>query len=515
MNTFSFHRRAEFLRSLQEEEFDVLIVGGGINGAGLLRDLALRSRTDCPLRLALIEREHFAHAASSKNSHLVHGGLRYLKYLDFGLVREALAERAALLRIAPHAVHPQSFLLPVYRPLDRWYYGAGLLLYDLLAGSRGLGSSCWLGARQALQEEPELNPEGLRGALLFYDGRMRPSRLVLDQLRECVESGAVAVNFIEFQEKITEAGSTRGARVRDRLGDRSFEIRSRTLAFTVGAWEATQPLRLVRGSHLILPRALGGHHALAYFERSGRILFVIPFGLGRGYTLVGTTEREQSRPEPVEMDEEEERYLRRHLRDLLPSSAGLEKTGSFAALRPLVDGGNAGSPTAVSRRHRIWKSGPNTYHIGGGKWTTFRLMAQELGDLIVRENFPETGPSRAGEIPIDGNKSETLEDLGTRIDELSGDYGVGRPTVELILDHYGRRAPEILALCRSAEMRRPLLTPPASERLPLIQAQVQWAVEQEMTGRLVDFLTLSTPLGYLHRLSPEERHKMAPHFPVE
>lgn len=508
MARFSARQRGVLLQQLKTDWFDVLIVGGGINGAGVLRDLVLRtqrSRPGQPLRLALIEKNHFAISASSKNSQLVHGGLRYLKYLHFSLVAEGLRERATLLAIAPHAVRIIPFLLPVYEAGKRVYYRAGTMLYDLLAGKQNVGRSHWLDPGQTLQREPMLNAQGLRGSILFYDGRMEASRLVFDQLRECVEAGAVVVNSVEALESVRDSEKIVGVRARDAWSGEQFSIRARTVVHTLGPWEKAVPLKLVRGSHLVFRRLTQGHCALASFEDKGRILFVIPYGPEDGFSLVGTTEEVQNLPEPVEMDAGEEHYLRRHLSAILPASSGQPRLGHFSALRPLLSGSRA--VTALSRGHRIWKSSANVYHMGGGKYTTFRRMAQELVDLLARDHFPGLGHCLTEREAIDGNRKAVLEDLRKNAEALACDFGASVSTVHFLIDCHGRRAPEVLALCKEPEWRCRVVP-----ELPYLRAQISWCAENEMVLRLQDFLTVSTPLGYLHHFSEEELKELDRHL---
>ena len=496
MSRFSFGQRRQLLERLQTEEFDVLIVGGGINGAGVLRDLCLRARPGQQNKFALIEKNHFATSASSKNSQLLHGGLRYLKYLDLGLVREALKERATLLRIAPHAAGSQPFLLPVYKPGMRLYYQTGVTLYDWLSGSQKLGRSGWLNAAEALQREPNLNSNGLRGAMLFWDARMHAPRLVLDQLRESVEQGAISVNFLEAGDPIRQHGAVTGVQARDLISGEKLRIRARVIVNTVGPWEKAAPLKLVRGSHLVFPQLIKGTHALAFFDEQGRILFVVPYGPANRFSLVGTTESAQKAPEPVRMDDTEKRYLIEQLARVLPSSAQTQPRGSYSALRPLLAGEGPQRLSSISRRHQVWKSAPNMYHLSGGKWTIFRLMAEELVDLLAQDHYPNLGGCRTEQTPIDGNTETIVEELRSSTEQLSLEYKVPLNTVNLIVEDYGRRAHEVLSLCGEETWKSPLV-PPNGDQLPYVLAQVLWAKENEMTGRIEDFLTISTPLGYL------------------
>ncbi len=270
-------RRALNVERLKAEVWDVLIVGGGINGAGIARDLMLR---DANLKVALVEKNHFASGTSGRNSQLIHGGLRYLKYFDFGLVREALHERATLLRIAPELVRPLQFLIPCYGPWDRWFYGAGLTLYDALSGGSSIGHHRALSGAETAKLEPELERAGLDAGLLFYDGRVHSARLVLENIIDAQTRGACVANYLEV----------RGDQAIDKLSGEQFALRAKRFVDATGSWSKAGPLRLVRGSHLVFPRIQKGAEAIAYFDRQGRIVFLIPWGENDDLTLVGTTD---------------------------------------------------------------------------------------------------------------------------------------------------------------------------------------------------------------------------------
>jgi glycerol-3-phosphate dehydrogenase len=376
------------LAALEAGPLDVLIVGGGINGAGIARDLALRARAaGTPLRIGLVEQRQFASGTSGRNSQLIHGGLRYLRNLEFGLVRESLRERSTLLAMAPRQVRPLAFLMPFYSRRARFYYGAGLWLYDVLAGRHGLGHHRILTRAQAARMEPGLASEGLVSAAVFQDARVDAARFVLANVFEATRNGALAGNYLRAVSWEREGGLWR-VRLEDTLSGETIELTARKLVDATGPWSRTGALRLVRGSHLILPRLTSDTHAIAWFEEGGRIVFVIPFGETTELSLVGTTDVDhEGGPDDVRISAEETAYLLRAARRLFPAAAGIDPVSAYSALRPLV-GDEAAPPERVSREHRIWNSPDGVLHVGGGKYTTYRLISEQAGDMVAREIAP-------------------------------------------------------------------------------------------------------------------------------
>ena len=375
--------RSQSLARLRQDNWDVLVVGGGINGAGIARDLMLR---EAGLRVALVEKNHFASGTSGRNSQLIHGGLRYLKYFDFGLVREALRERATLLKIAPGLVRPLEFLIPCYGKYDRWFYGAGLMLYDALAG--GLGKHRALTGSNVARLEPRMASEGLRAGLVFFDAQVHSARLVLENMVDAAARGACMVNYAEA------IRTPDGMEIHDRLSGDRFPVRARKIVDATGAWSDTgdAKLRLVRGSHLVYPRIQQGPEAIAFFDEGGRVVFLIPWGENDDLTLVGTTDVDHAGgPDDVHISQAEKDYLKAIVRRLFPAFQG-EPLTSYSSLRPLV-AVSGRSATTTSREHRIWETADGVLHVSGGKYTTYREMSEELVDVLLRD----LGPGR--EVP--------------------------------------------------------------------------------------------------------------------
>ena len=382
--------RRTSLDTLRSRRQDVLIIGGGINGAGILRDLALRNtQSAAPLQLGLIEQAHFASGTSGKNSQLIHGGLRYLKYLEFKLVRESLRERSTLLHIAPQFVKPLPFLLPMYGWKSRWMYGAGLALYDLLAGQHAIERHRMLSPAAVEPVEPGLNRQGLTACAEFYDCQVNSARLVLANILDALDHGAAAVNYMKAERTERNPDGTWRVAARDCLSGETFGLESRKIINATGAWSAAGGLRLVRGSHIVIPRVGLSDHAVAYFDPAGRVIFLIPWGTRRDLTLVGTTDVDHTEgPDRVHITTAERDYLMNAVHRVFPAPSQPEIIATFSSLRPLISG-RSGSPTSATREHRIWSDDDGCLHVAGGKYTTYRAMSEEAADLACSGIAPE------------------------------------------------------------------------------------------------------------------------------
>ncbi len=471
---FSRDSRARHLERLRREAFDVLILGGGINGAGIARDLAMRGT-----KVALAEQRHFASGTSGKNSQLIHGGLRYLRQLQFHLVRESLHERATLLDLAPHLVTPQPFLMPMYGWPARLFYGTGLAMYDLLAGRANVGRHHVISGADVAGLEPGLAHEGLTHGAIFYDCHVHSARFVIENIWEAARLGATVVNYARAKRD----GAT--VSVTDLFTGESIPVRAAHLVDATGAWEPG--LRLVRGSHIVIPRVNASENAIAYFEDSGRIIFVIPWGSARQLSLVGTTDVDHTGgPDCVHISAEEREYLLRIVGRLFPAARGREPISTFSSLRPLVPA--AGSATRISREHRIWKDDNGVVHVAGGKYTTYRAMSAEAADLIV------AAESKTASTPLGGNTADQIDQLLASTDALAARHGVTRDEAMLAIRNYGVQVPNLLALL-------PETAPPGLTRLEC--AQIAFAANHEMAQSLADLMFVSTYLGYERKWTRE------------
>jgi len=475
-------RRSNLLRQLTAGPLDVLILGGGINGAGVVRDLALRAHlSGRPLRLGLAERHGFASGTSGKNSQLIHGGLRYLKYLEFRLVREALRERATLLEIAPHLVHVQPFLIPMYSHFERLYYGAGLSLYDYLAGKRNISPHRRIPAGQVINLEPGLLRDSLVESAIFFDGRVHSARYVLENLQEARSHGAVTLNYCAAVGWTRNTEGFWEVRLRDELDGAEATCRARKLVNTTGAWQSSAEgrLRLVRGSHLILPRVTSSENAIAYFEPAGRIIFFIPWGERNDLTLLGTTDVDHpGGADDVRISAEEVRYLLDIAATLFPKSRSLQPVSAYSSLRPLLDDGS-GSATSTSREHRIWNDAQGILHVAGGKYTTYRAMSEEAVDQIAAEIAPHLEAIHAtATTPLNGNSRQNVQAVQ---DDLP-------PEWRALLLPYGTGAARIVRRLGSVREEGGL---EALERARILEA-----IETDQAETLADLVFTSTYWGY-------------------
>jgi glycerol-3-phosphate dehydrogenase len=460
--------RARNLDRLRRERFDVLILGGGINGAGTARDLSMRG-----VKVALVEQRHFASGTSGKNSQLIHGGLRYLKQLQFHLVRESLRERATILHLAPHLVTPQPFLMPMYGWPARLFYGAGLAIYDQLAGRDNISRHRVLSSSEVAQLEPGLACHGLTHGAIFYDCQVQAARFVLENVWDAARFGAAVVNYTQAQR------GDGGVTVTDTLSGESFPASAAAIVDATGAW--APGLRLVRGSHIVIPRCNASDNAIAYFEESGRIIFVIPWGSARQLSLVGTTDVDHTGgPDNVRISPEETAYLVRIVRRLFPSARDTAPVSTFSALRPLVRSG-ALSATKASREHRIWRSADGVVHVAGGKYTTYRAMSEEAADLI------SPVPSKTASTPLGGNTRERIDELLASAAAIAVRHALSPEEVTHIVRDYGVQTLNVLA-------GLPENAAPGLTRLEC--AQIAFGVEHEMDQNLADMMFVSTYWGY-------------------
>ena len=397
------------MRSLGDRTVDLLVIGGGIVGAGIARDAALRG-----LSVALVERDDLASGTSSRPTRLIHGGLRYLELFDFGLVRSDMRERETLLRIAPHLVFPLAFLLPLYHPspLYRVKLRLGMLLYDLLSLDKSLPKRHWLRRAEALAAEPNLDPDGLTSAWRFYDAQVPlVERLVVENALDAAANGALVLNHADAVAYLREGNAVVGARVHDRMSNEDLEIRARYTVNATGPWldETIAPLRrerrpllrLTKGIHLVTPRATEQAHVL--FAKDGRLFFVLPW---RDCTIVGTTDTDyQGDPANAEATEEDVRYLQAAARRAFPHAPFDRILFTWAGVRALVrvEGVSEGE---VSRKHALFDHAQRDGVTGvlsvvGGKITAYRAIAEEVTDRVAR-HLGATSRSTTAELPLPG-----------------------------------------------------------------------------------------------------------------
>lgn len=376
--------RDEALRALSQNPLDLLIIGGGIVGAGVARDAALRG-----LRVGLVEQHDFAFGTSSRSSRLLHGGLRYLAQGRVGLVHEASVEKKIIHQIAPHLAQPLPFLFPTYRGNRHWVLWQlkmGVKLYDLLCGGRNFGKSTWLSTAEVLHKVSALRAHDLTGAVRYYDGFTNDARLTLDTLRSAEFGGASLVNYCRFRN--AARGEVWQCEIEDRLAGQRLAARARAVVNATGPWADGLPhsrvrLRLTKGIHLVVERARLPVSDTVVMTEGKRILFAIPWG---ERTILGTTDTDyRGSLDDVAADEADIQYVLNIANQFFPPAklTRAEVISTWAGLRPLI-AAPGGEPSDISRTHEIRSPEPGWWDVAGGKLTTYRLMAEQTVDQVVR-----------------------------------------------------------------------------------------------------------------------------------
>jgi glycerol-3-phosphate dehydrogenase len=492
------YRRAA-LRHLAAEEFDVLVVGGGIVGAGVALDAASRG-----LSVALVEARDWAAGTSSQSSKLIHGGLRYLEQGNIALVREALKERALLVhRIAPHLVRPVEFLLPLRRRCwDRIYFGAGVLLYDLMGGARALPRHRHLGRRRAAQQGPDIRPASMVGAIRYYDAQADDARLALTVARTAVGYGATVASGTEVEGLLTEPGGrVRGASVRDRETGQLFDVRARQVISATGVWtddiqallhQSGQPrVRTSKGVHIVIPRERLHLESGMILRTDRSVLLVIPWAK---HWIIGTTDTawdlDKGHPSASFADVA---YLLEHVNAVLRAPITPEDIeGVYAGLRPLLSD-DSKETFQLSREHSVTQPAPGLIVVAGGKYTTYRVMAKDAVDLAVRGLEAGIPHCVTHELQLLG--AEGFAAHWRQRHRLAERFGLRVTSVEHLLRRYGSYATELLELVADD----PDLGHGIDGSEEYLRAEVIYAVTHEDARHLCDVLTRRTRISFEER----------------
>jgi glycerol-3-phosphate dehydrogenase len=486
--------RAALLDRLAGTEFDVLVIGGGITGAGAALDAASRG-----LRVALVEARDLASGTSSRSSKLIHGGLRYLEQFDFKLVWEALRERDLLVsKLAPHLVKPVSFLYPLHRKvLERPYVGAGLVLYDAMEGTkRPVPHHRHLTVRGALRMAPGLTPSGLAGALLYYDAQTDDARYTVTVARTAAAHGALIGNQVSARHLLRDGsadneGRVIGARVRDEESGRELDVRAKRVVLCTGVWtdlvhelsgiRAGYKVRMSKGVHLVVPYEAIRSDTGIILRTEKSVLFIIPWGQR---WIVGTTDTDWTgdRAEPTATSEDIDYILEHANRILARPLTRADVIGVYAGLRPLVAADDSKPTTKLSREHVVDTPVPGLASIAGGKFTTYRLMARDVVDAAVADYGRWVPASVTDQLPLLG--ADGLAAAAAEADRLAEDYGLPGEAVEHLLDRYGTLTEEVLELTRDD----PSLAQPLADGHPYLRAEVAYAVTHEGALHVEDVL---------------------------
>lgn len=494
--------RDETIKRLKQAHFDILVIGGGSTGSGIALDAAARGLT-----VALVEREDYGSGTSARSTKLVHGGVRYLeqafKRLDagqFNLVRDALRERAVVIHNAPHLAWRLPLIIPVYRPLLALYYWIGLKMYDLLAGDANLGRSRFLSRGETLERFPMLRPEGLIGGLLYYDGQFDDARLNVSIALTASEHGAAVLNHAAVTDLIKQDGRIAGAMVRGADGEGEWQIRAASVINATGPFsdeirvlddpQAHSMLQVSSGIHIVVSRNFCSPDIgiLVPKTEDGGVLFILPW---MNHTLIGTTDNKAEISYSPPVQEEEIEYLLRHAKIYLAEPLGAEDvTSAWSGLRPLVADPSQSDSARLSRDHVILESSSGLVTIAGGKWTTYRKMAQDAVDHVVsRVGIDSQESSLTLDLPLIG-AADFDPNLPAR---LQTDYGLDSDVASHLNGSYGDRAELVAALAQKGFDRR--LAPGH----PYIEAEVVWAARSEHARTPLDVLARRTRLAFLNR----------------
>ncbi|MDA8392328.1 MAG: glycerol-3-phosphate dehydrogenase/oxidase [Actinomycetota bacterium] len=490
-STLDPQQRSQAIPRLMEEDFDLLVIGGGITGAGVALDAASRG-----MKVALIEARDFAAGTSSRSSKLIHGGLRYLEMLDFALVREALAERHLLLtRIAPHLVKPVSFVHPLrHRIWERLYVGAGLVLYDTLAPKQPLPRHRQLTRRQALRRVPSFRRDALIGAVEYHDAQTDDARFVLTAVRTAALHGAVVARSVEATGLVRAGGRVVGITAVDRETGRTFVVSARQTVNATGVLSdrlqrsdggrMTLGVRASKGVHLVVPRDRINSETGLILRTEKSVLFVIPWDR---HWIVGTTDTDWDLdPALPAASASDVDYLLDHVNGVLsPPLERADVTGIYVGLRPLVAAGT-GSTAKLSRRHAVMQPVPGLITVAGGKFTTYRIMARDAVDAADPTGaFPA---SCTNSTPLFG--AEGVQAERNRCAALARQGGLDEEQMRRVLARYGSATQELLRLLSS----RPELATPLAGGEPYLSAEVVYAVTHEGALHLEDVLARRTHL---------------------
>ncbi len=452
--------------------WDVLIIGGGATGLGCAVDSANRG-----YKTLLLDMADFAKGTSSRSTKLVHGGVRYLQQGDISLVIEALHERGLLIQNAPHLVSHQSFIVPSYEWWNGPFYGAGMKVYDALAGKLGIKKSKILSKEEVLEKIPTLEPEGLRGGVIYYDGQFDDARLAINLAQTASDLGATPINYMKVTELIKNgSGFIEGVMVRDHINGEEFEVNARVVINATGVFSDSilsmdnpghkDMIQCSQGTHLVLDKEFlpGDAAIMVPHTDDGRVLFAVPW---RGKAIIGTTDTPIEKPdiEPVALEEEVEFVLRHAKKYLTKDPTRKDVKSIFAGLRPLVKPEDMKDTSEISRSHHLQVSESGLVTIAGGKWTTYRKMAE---DTIDKASWV------AG---LDFKKAETKN---LRIHGWLNNVDENDP-----LHMYGSDKVGIEKLYKEAPSLKEKLHP----GLPYIKAEVIWAIRNEWAQTIEDILS--------------------------
>jgi len=489
-------QREEDLASLKREEFDLVVIGGGVTGAGIALDGASRG-----LKVALIEAGDLASGTSSRSSKLIHGGLRYLEQYDFKLVKEALREREMMVTtLAPHLVKPVSFLFPLTEKFrERTYVGAGLALYDLLRGfKRALPWHKHLDQKKVAKVAPSLRSDIITGGIQYFDAQVDDARHTMLIARTAKRYGARISTYTEVTDLIREGKRVIGVKVRPE-GGRAFDVKAKVTILAGGVW--TSPLykrfglkpgyevRMSKGAHIVVPGDAISSESGIIIKTPLSVLFIIPWF---GKWIVGTTDTEYKDDlgSPVASKADVDYILTQANRVLTPRLKLSDVIGVYAGLRPLISSAPDSPTTKLSREHIVDRPVPGFVSIAGGKYTTYRVMAEDAVDVASAELRRIVPDSSTAQLPLLG--ADGYVALTNKVPLLAKEYGISEESIRHLLDRYGSEIATLLELTRD----RPELKKKIDPKLEYLKVEVLYAVEFEGARNLMDIVDRRTRIAF-------------------
>ena len=490
-------QRQSAITALGSESFDVLVIGGGVNGVGAALDAASRG-----LKVALIESQDIAAGTSSRSSKLIHGGLRYLEQYDFKLVREALHERELLVStLCPHLVKPVGFLFPLTEKFkERTYVGAGLALYDALRGfQRGMPWHKHLSQKQINEIAPSLRPDIIMGAIKYFDAQVDDARHTLSVARTAARHGAVIATRVSAESLIRNGKRVVGVNARDLVSGERIAIKATVTVMCAGVWsdelhanfdlKAGYNVTMSKGVHIVLPGSAIKSDAGIILKTPVSVLFIIPWA---DKWIVGTTDTPYTgdRAEPFANREDVQYIVDQANRVLTPQIKINEIIGVYAGLRPLVANNKGSATTKLSREHTVDRPAPGFVSIAGGKYTTYRIMGRDVIDLAVNELRKLSPESVTEKLPLIG--ADGYFALVQQTEAIADESGLDSQTVTHLLNRYGSLISEILDLIKAD----PSLAKKLDADLPYLKAEIYYAVSHEGARSVDDVISRRTRISF-------------------
>lgn len=503
--TFSSKDRDVFIREMKSNPFDVVVIGGGITGAGIALDAVTRG-----MKVALVEMQDFAAGTSSRSTKLIHGGLRYLKQFEVKMVAEVGKERAIVYENGLHVTSPEWMLIPIYEEgtFGKFSTGIGLRLYDFLAGVKKSERRTMLSREETLRKEPLLKKDGLKGGGYYVEYRTDDARLTIEVMKKAVEKGVMAINYAKVEGFMYEKNKIIGVRVLDVLTNTFFAIHAKKIVNATGSWvdrvsgkdysKNHKTLRLTKGVHIVIDQSVFPLRQAIYFDTpDGRMVFAIPRA---GKTYVGTTDtfydKDPANPQVLKEDWD---YLLHAIHDMFPDVKVTEKEieSSWAGVRPLIyEEGK--DPSKISRKDEIWEGDSGLITIAGGKLTGYRKMAETVVDLVATRLTDEGNgpykPCSTKHLPISGGDVNGARNFAAFVEQKAKEapnYGLSVEEGKHLANMYGSNVDELFKIAGEYKETEETKTIPAS-----IYAQVTYAIEYEMAIKPDDFFIRRTGAQY-------------------